>query len=327
MISARAGCAFILLGVVVILVLLVRLSLDRRARKLLERNLRGTRAGQTGRQQPSQKKAVEIISEVADQYSKKDPQSSTNNHMERWLKYAGLSITPIQFRAIWGGCIAGLYIVSLLIPRLSDVVRLIIGFCGGHLIAYNFVERRIAKRFKVFDQDFAPFMMSLVGLMKTGMNIMSAIDAAAERLGPDSTFRLEVARMIERLRFGISEEHAIGRFAEGINHPDIELFVQALLLNKQVGGSLSDTLERLARQARRRSQFRLQAQGAVGQQRGSVWVILLVIVGIQTMMYLNQPEMVLAGLKSDWGFVVWQCAGLMCWLAVWLVGKISKIRV
>ena len=133
--------------------------------------------------------------------------------------------------------------------------------------------------------------------------------------------------MLERLRFGVNEDFAIGSFAESVDHPDIELFVQAMLLSKQVGGSLSNTLERLARQARRRAQFRLQAQAAVGQQKGSVKAILGIIVLVQLILYFEMPEVILAGLRSDIGFVVWQIAFLIAWFAIWLMGKIANLKV
>jgi hypothetical protein len=71
----------------------------------------------------------------------------------------------------------------------------------------------------------------------------------------------------------------------------------------------------------------LQAQAAVGQQRGSVWAILVIIALVQTMLYFQMPDVILAGLRSDIGFVIWQVAFLAGWFAVWLIGRITKIKV
>lgn len=327
MLSVQVGLAVLLAGGSAMMIAALNPRLISSRRNQQAKNLRAGR-GKVKRfgSQPTVKIDA-VLSEVSAEFSEKPPQKGGSQSMERWLKYGGLSISPTQFRLISFGLMAAIYIVCLFVPRLNSVVRLVVAVWAGHLLSHSFVNRRLTKRFNAFDQDFAPFMMSLVGLSKTGMNIMTAIDAAAERLGPDSLFRLEVVRMTERLRFGVSEDHAIGAFAEGIDHPDVELFVQTLLLSRQVGGSLSETLERLARQARRRSQFRMQAHAAVGQQRGSIWVIIAIVIGIQLMMYFQMPEIVLAGLKSEWGFLVWQGAALLCWFAVWLVGKVTKIRV
>lgn len=327
MVSVQVGLAVLLAGGGAMLLGALGLDLIGGSRGNRSRNLKARRSGNSGRDSQPAERVEVVLAETAAELGKGHHREARDRQTERWLKYSGLAISPTQFRAMSLGCIAALYLLVLLIPRLNALVRIIIAVCGGRAVSNNYVNRRIGKRFNAFDRDFAPFMLSLVGLLKTGMNIMSAIDAAAERLGPDSMLRLEVVRMLERLRFGVSEDHAIGAFAEGIDHPDVELFVQALLLSKRVGGSLSDTLERLARQARRRAQFRMQARAAVGQQRGSVWVIIVIIALIQVMMYFQMPEVILSGLRSEMGFVVWQVAGLLCWFAIWLIGRITRIRV
>ena len=99
------------------------------------------------------------------------------------------------------------------------------------------------------------------------MNSLTALQAASEGLDPESLVRQEVELMLERLRMGVPEDQSIGSFGEDIFHEEIELFVQALLLSRRVGGNLSDTLERLAKQVRKRQYFRESASAAFGQQR------------------------------------------------------------
>ena len=261
------------------------------------------------------------------QIGRKRKGSIQSGKLERWLRYSGLPLTPVQYRAMVAGCIVGIYVVLLLIPRLSSLFQIVVAFWAGSLIASSHVGRRVKRRFNAFDRDFSAFLLAIVGLLKSGMNIITAMEAAAERLSSDSMVRAEVVLMLERLRFGVGEEHAIGEFAQGIDHADIELFVHALLISRKVGGSLSDTLERLSRQAKRRAQFRLQAKAAVGQQRGSVWLIIIILAVIQVMLYFQAPELVLSGLKSDGGFLVWQVAFIFIFSAVRLIERVTRIRV
>ncbi len=261
------------------------------------------------------------------QIGRKRKGSIRTGKLERWLGYSGLPITPGQYRAMVAGCIVVVFVVLLLIPRLSSFFQIVVAFWVGSLVANGHVSRRVTRRFNAFDRDFSAFLLAIVGLLKSGMNIITAMEAAAERLSSDSMVRAEVMLMLDRLRFGVGEEHAIGEFAQGVDHADIELFVQALLISRKVGGSLSDTLERLSRQAKRRAQFRLQAKAAVGQQRGSVWLIVLILAVIQVMLYFQAPDMVLAGLKSDGGFLVWQVAFVLIFSAVRLIARVTRIRV
>ena len=322
MLSSSAGLAVIIIGVGAVG---LTLALDAKSKRSHSAHLKGFRAsGSVGRNSNTGGSSLDSQAQQAVTPIKKFGRLSV---LERRLKYAQVSINPLQFRIIILAATAAIYISLLTIPRLNSIIQIIIAVWGGSLLVNYYINRRTKIQFEAFDRDFAPFIMAFVGLLKSGMNLMAGMEAASERLGPDSLLRMEVVRMLERLRFGVNEDFAIGSFAESVEHPDIELFVQAMLLSKQVGGSLSTTLERLARQARRRAQFRLQAQAAVGQQRGSVWAILAIVALVQTMLYFQMPDVILAGLRSDIGFVVWQVAFLIAWFSVWLIGRITKIKV
>jgi tight adherence protein B len=159
------------------------------------------------------------------------------------------------------------------------------------------------------------------------MNPMTGLETAAKGLSEFSALRAEVEMMIERLRFGVPEDKSIGAFGEDIYHPEIELFVQALLLSMRVGGTLSDTLERLAKQVRKRQFFRESANAAVGLQRGSIWFILLILTGLETYLYFIYPESIVGALKDEVGWQVWQFGILAIVAGMFWVRQVTKIKV
>lgn len=197
----------------------------------------------------------------------------------------------------------------------------------GPLIVNSWINRRIRKRVQRFDADFAQFLLSVVGMLKTGLNPIQALEAAADSLEDESTVRQEVELMLERVRMGVSEDRSIGSFGEDIDQPEIELFVQALLLSRRVGGTLSDTLDRLAKQIRKRQTFKLAANGAVSMQRGSIYAIIVVIAGVQFYMLLIAPDMVI-GAWTNPKLAGWaQCSVVITFLAVLLINKLTKIKI
>jgi tight adherence protein B len=129
-------------------------------------------------------------------------------------------------------------------------------------------------------------------MLKTGLNPTQALQAAAENLEVDSVVRQEVELMLERFRVGVPEEQSIGAFAEDVQQQEIELFVQALILSRRVGGNLSFTIDRLAKQVRRRHIFKLAANSTVSMQRGSVYVIIVIMVAVELYMLALVPDMV-----------------------------------
>lgn len=183
------------------------------------------------------------------------------------------------------------------------------------------------RRFKAFDNDYPQMLLSLVGLLKTGMNAMGALEAASQGLDETSLVKEEIDLMITRLRYGVPEDKSIGSFGEDIYHPEIELFVQALLLSRRVGGNLSDTLDRLAKQVRKRQYFRNSAKAAVGMQRGSIWFILGILCSLEIYLYLVYPEAVLGAIRDETGWLVWQFGLMVIALGMFWVRQVTKIKI
>lgn len=244
--------------------------------------------------------------------------------LRKKLKYARWTMHPVLFRSL--EIVISMVAVSLAHLKLNLVMQLLV-LVTGPLFMRWLLNRGVEKRFKAFDKDYPQFLMSLVGLLKTGMNPMNAIEASAQGIEDGSLVKSEVNLMMERLRFGVSEDKSIGSFAEDVFHPEIELFVQALLLSRRVGGTLSDTLDRLARQVRRRQYFRNSANAAVGMQRGSIWFIICILAFLEVYLYFVYPEAIQGAINDEFGWQVWQTGIFIILLGIYWVRQVTKIKV
>jgi len=261
----------------------------------------------------------------ADSGEKRQPVSSTRLTLQKRLKFAQLSEIPPFVFAL--GQI-GVSVAAFLFARtMFEWVLQAISLTAGPLLINAFINFRMQKRFKNFDRDYPQFLLSFVGMLKTGLNPMQALEAAALNLDGQSLVRQEVELMLERLRLGVSEERSIGSFGEDINHPEIELFVQSLLLSRRVGGNLSETVDRLARQVRKRQYFRASANAAVGLQRGSIMFILAILLALEGYLYLVWPECVTITWTNPKSKPIAQfCLGLILFGLYW-IRQVTKIKV
>jgi tight adherence protein B len=164
-------------------------------------------------------------------------------------------------------------------------------------------------------------------MLKTGLNPVQALEAAADNLEEDSVVRQEVELMLERFRVGVPEDRSIGSFGEDIAQPEIELFVQALLLSRRVGGSLSDTLDRLSKQVRKRRAFKMTASATVAQQRGSIWVIIGIMAVVQLYLFKMAPDMVEGAWTHPQLADFAQFALVLIWFGVMWMMKITNIKI
>lgn len=253
------------------------------------------------------------------------PSSDNKLTLEKRLKFSRLSTIPPYVFALAQIAIA---VSAFLTARIWFFIGLQLMALGlGPLIVNGFINARMNSRFKRFDRDYPQFLLSFVGMLKTGLNPMQALEACAANLEDNSLVRQEVELMLERLRLGVSEERSIGSFGEDINHPEIELFVQSLLLSRRVGGNLSEVVDRLARQVRKRQHFRASAVAAVGLQRGSIMFIMAILVSLEGYLYLMWPECVITTWTDPTASKVAQGGLCMILFGLWWVAQVTKIRV
>ena len=245
--------------------------------------------------------------------------------LDKRLRYAQLENVPPYMVSVAQVVISlsAFLIARMFLREVLQVTSLML----GPIIVNKIIERRIESRAKRFDTDFPQFLLSVTGMLKTGLNTIQALEAAASGLEEDSLVRQEVELMLERFRVGVPEDRSIGSFGEDIRQPEIELFVQALILSKRVGGSLSDTLDRLSKQIRKRQTFKLSASSSVSQSRGAIWVIIGLIAALQVFMLMTAPSMVLGAWQSP-SLAGWAQGSLVIVVfGVFLMNKITNIMV
>lgn len=255
--------------------------------------------------------------------SKKNSNSSRID-LEKKLRYAKWPITAVQFRTFQG--FSGI-IAAAAVYNIATIYIVIMAFVMVPLLIGGILDRAINKRFEAFDKDYPVLLLSYVSLLKTGMSAIQGLEAAAKGLDDDSLVREEVELLIERLRLGMTEEQAIGAFGEDIAHPELELFVQSLILSKRVGGTLSTTLERLAKQVRKRQQFRKQAVAAVGMERSSLHMIAVVMGLLMIYLTYTAPQLVFPAFKHPLGKKVFQFGIMTIVFGFYWSKKVTEIKI
>ncbi|HMO17042.1 MAG TPA: type II secretion system F family protein [Oligoflexia bacterium] len=244
--------------------------------------------------------------------------------LARRLFYARWVITPLQFRIIQ------LAVTGIVVGGVSPFVRaplIFAAFVLTPIFVDSVLDRKIRKRFDNFDRDYPDFLMAFVSRIKSGMNSLTGLQAAASGFAPESILRAEVELMLERIRLGIPEDQAIGAFGETIPHPEIELFVQGLILSRRLGGNLSSTIERLAKQVRKRQEFRKKAVGAVALERSSGIMIALVMLFTLGAIGVTAPDLFKGALENDIGQLIFQGGATLSIFGFYVSNLITKIKI
>lgn len=255
--------------------------------------------------------------------SRKRTSGSSRMTLEKRLRFGHWPITPWQFRLIQ---FLAFIVIFVPVSRHGTISTILLTFLAPVVVS-GFLEMSIKRHFKAFDDDYPVILLSYVSLLKTGMNTINGLEAAAKGLDPDSVVRAEVELLVERLRLGLTEEQAINSFGEDIAHPELELFVQSLLLSRRVGGTLSATLERLAKQVRKRQQFRQQAVAAVGMERSSIYMIAVIMSLLLGYLAFASPELIFPAFSHPLGNKIFQTGISLIILGFYWSSKVTNIKI
>jgi tight adherence protein B len=103
------------------------------------------------------------------------------------------------------------------------------------------LDRAIARRQQKFHDQLLDVLLLITGAVKAGYSLMQALDLAVKEVPSPSSE--EFGRVLREMRFGISLEGTLFNLAERMASDDLQIVVTAIIINSQVGGSLSTVLD------------------------------------------------------------------------------------
>lgn len=220
------------------------------------------------------------------------------------------------------GCVVAACAIYLRTGALWPSILLSTGFIPVPLI---WVLRRRAKRFAKFEQQLPEALDMLVGALKVGHSLITAIG----ELGQDAAEPLagEFRKLFDEQNFGLDPHSAMTNLALRVPLPDVRMFVAAALIQKESGGNLAEVLAKVSQTTRARFQLKKQIMVHTAQGRLTGWILSLMPVGLGLGMYLANPT----GMSVLWtrpiGLKMLCGAAGMVVVGWMIIQKIVRIRV
>ena len=176
---------------------------------------------------------------------------------------ASVSIATFLLGLVWGGIFGGV-VLALTVPVAA---RVILGMLRS-------------RRQKAFADQLDDSLQLLAGTLRAGYGILQAIDSLskeAERPTAD-----EFRRVVLEARLGRDFHDSLHAMAERLESIDFKWVVDAIQINQEVGGDLSEVLDNVGETIRDRNQIRRQikALSAEGKLSAIILLILPFAVGI-----------------------------------------------
>jgi tight adherence protein B len=217
-------------------------------------------------------------------------------------------IVPIVFYflfdSIFFSLVAG--IVALVLPRLL----------------YGYLKKR--RSLKLVDQ-LPDALNMLAGSMRSGASFQIAMDLVAKEA--PKPFSQELSLVLREQKLGVSLEDAFESFNKRMGIEDVNLMVSAIVIAKDVGGNLAETLERLASTLRQKAAMEGKIRALTSQGKLSGIVVSLLPVFLAVVLNSMDPEAMRPLFETYYGWAVMAVVAVMIILGGVFIKKIVTIDV
>jgi len=152
---------------------------------------------------------------------------------------------------------------SFLLP--SVIAAIVLGLLAS-MLPFMVVKRKATKRLLVFEEQFPEAIDLIARALRAGHALPTALQMVADEIPePVGT---EFKQMFEQHSYGMALTETLRAFGDRVQLLDARFFVTAVLTQREMGGNLSEVLDKLAAVIRER--FKVKRQVRVISAHGRI---------------------------------------------------------
>lgn len=206
------------------------------------------------------------------------------------LEQAGVRMQPSAFVLM---VISAATVAALLGLVLGDgtvwIVPLMILFAALAVVgAKVWLRLRTEHRRAKFADQLDESLGLLAGGLRVGHSLMRAVDAVSHETEQPTCD--EFARIVNETRIGRDLSDAFESTAVRMGSEDFRWVAQAISINREAGGNLSQVLDQVGHTIRERNQVRRQVKSLAAEGKLSAWVLVLLPIGVFAFLLISQPN-------------------------------------
>ena len=161
--------------------------------------------------------------------------------------------------------------IGTLMMGLSPASGAAIGVIAGIWVPHLVVGRLISRRTNKFETLFPEAIGLIVRGLRSGLPATESMQVVGREIG--DPVGEEFRRISDQVRLGQPLDQALGDAAKRIATPEFNFLVVTMIVQKETGGNLAETLENLDNVLRRRRQMKLKIRAMSSEARASAMII------------------------------------------------------
>jgi len=219
-----------------------------------------------------------------------------------FILFAG--IATLLFGSVLFGLAVGL--VAFAMPRLLAI----------------YLRHRRTRRFGV---QLVDALMNISNALRSGFSLPQAFELIQREM--DTPISQEFRLINQETRVGVRLETALEHILDRMPSEDLDLVVTAILVSQEVGGSLAEVMDNIARTIRERHQIEGKVRALTSQGRMQAAILCLVPIALGFAINWLNPGLFEPMLREPIGWVLFGLIGVLEIVGLLIVRKIITIRV
>jgi tight adherence protein B len=196
---------------------------------------------------------------------------------------------------------------------------------GGFALPYLKIAYRRAKQMARFEEQMPEALDVVRRAMKAGHPFVQALKLVAEDM--DEPISREFELVFAEINYGSDVRRAMLGMLERVPSVSVMALVTAVLVQKETGGNLTETLERITTVIRGRFKLYRRVRTLSAEGRLSAWILALVPVVLCVIITVTTPDYLPVLFASPLGKTLMTIAAGMAVVGVLWIRRVIRIQV
>lgn len=208
------------------------------------------------------------------------------NWFELKAQQANLPVTGQEYMMLVGG--SALFIFVLLAIATLQLGEPLLFAVGWVVFASLYVQFKAKRRMKQFTNQLGDAIAMMSNAIKSGFTFQQAMDIVAKEIkGPISE---EFVRALNEIQLGVTLEDALEGICQRVKDDDFEMVAMSVVIQRQVGGNLSQILDTVGETIRDRIKLKGEIKALTAEGVISGWTIALLPIGVALISKAMNPS-------------------------------------
>ena len=221
------------------------------------------------------------------------------------------------FMGIIPGGLAYLFTRKILFLLLASTV--------GLFLPRTYVRIRQVRRIKHIDNQLVDALILISNSLKSGYSFLQGLELVAEEA--PKPICDEFSRVLKETNLGMNLDDALDNMTERVPSEDLDLVITAVKIQRQIGGNLSEVLDRIVHTIRERIRIKGEISTLTAQGKLQGIILTLLPPGIAVGIYSMAPDFMSPLFTTTIGKMMIGVAFILQLIGAFFIRKIVDIKV